>query len=95
VVKNVAELLASANPVAFRSVIEGCPNAVLEGMAAGLSVAGTHTPATQKALGPEGFHFLAQSPFCGVKMHLADRPFRLGHSEISFGMCSRWVTNLS
>jgi hypothetical protein len=67
VVKNVAELLASANPVAFRSVIEGCPNAVLEGMAAGLSVAGTHTPATQKALGPEGFHFLAQWPFCGVK----------------------------
>jgi glycosyltransferase involved in cell wall biosynthesis len=52
-------LLAAVDVGVFSSRTEGCPNGVLECMAAGLAVAGTDIPGIREALGPEGLPFLA------------------------------------
>jgi len=59
VVKEVPGLLGAADLIAFSSKTEGCPNGVLEGMAAGLPVAATDIPAIREAVGDDGAPFLA------------------------------------
>ena len=58
-VKDVAELLGAVDLGVHSSVKEGCPNGVLECMAAGLAVAGTDYPGIREAVGPRGFPYLA------------------------------------
>ena len=58
-VSDVSGLLAAVDVGVFSSRTEGCPNGVLECMAAGLAVAGTDIPGIREALGPEGLPFLA------------------------------------
>lgn len=58
-VLDVPGLLSAADVGVFSSYIEGCPNGVLESMAAGLAVAGTDIDAIRSAVGPKGLHFLA------------------------------------
>jgi glycosyltransferase involved in cell wall biosynthesis len=58
-VMDVPGLLSAADAGVFSSFIEGCPNAVLESMAAGLAVAGTNIDAIRSLVGPAGFEFLA------------------------------------
>ena len=60
VVKNVDELLADTDLMAFSSLNEGCPNAVLEGMAAGLAIVGVNTPAVREAVGDSGLELLSK-----------------------------------
>lgn len=58
-VADVAGLLAAADVAVFSSRIEGCPNGVLESMAAGLAVAGTDIEGIREALGDAGAPCLA------------------------------------
>jgi glycosyltransferase involved in cell wall biosynthesis len=58
-VADVPGLLSAADVGVFSSVAEGCPNAVLESMAAGLAVAGTNIDGVRSVLGAEGSEFLA------------------------------------
>lgn len=58
-VLDVSGLLHAADLGVFSSVTEGCPNGVLESMAAGLAVAGTDIDAIKSVLGPGGSRFLA------------------------------------
>jgi glycosyltransferase involved in cell wall biosynthesis len=58
-VLDVPGLLSAADVGVFSSYIEGCPNGVLESMAAGLAVAGTDIDAIRSAVGPKGLPFLA------------------------------------
>lgn len=58
-VADVRGLLSAVDVGVFSSVAEGCPNAVLESMAAGLAVAGTNIDGIRSVLGPEGLQFLA------------------------------------
>lgn len=58
-VKDVSGLLSSVDLGVHSSVNEGCPNGVLESMAAGLAVAGTDYPGIREAVGPNGYDFLA------------------------------------
>ena len=58
-VSDVAGLLSAADLGVFSSVYEGCPNGVLESMAAGLAVVGTDVEAISSILGPRGAPFLA------------------------------------
>jgi Glycosyl transferases group 1 len=59
-VDDVAGLLGAADAGVLASTpAEGCPNAVLECMAAGLAVAATDVPGVREALGEEGTRFLA------------------------------------
>ncbi|HEV8632610.1 MAG TPA: glycosyltransferase, partial [Thermoanaerobaculia bacterium] len=71
-VDDVAGLLAAVDLFAFSSRHEGCPNAVLEAMAAGLPVVATDDPGNREALGPEGY-FVAS----GDSAALADAIVRL------------------
>ena len=57
-VRDVHQLLQSADLVAFSSVLEGCPNGVLEGMAAGLPVVATDIPGIREAVGDAGIQYL-------------------------------------
>ncbi len=59
-VKDVSGLLGSVDVGVHSSVKEGCPNGVLECMAAGLAVAGTDYPGIREAVGPRGYDFLAR-----------------------------------
>ena len=54
-----AGLLSAVDAGVFSSRSEGCPNAVLEKMAAGLPVAGTHVECIREVAGPAGARFLA------------------------------------
>ena len=56
---DVPGLLSAADIGVFSSVTEGCPNGVLESMAAGLAVAATDIDATRSVLGPKAVEFLA------------------------------------
>jgi len=58
-VSDVAGLLGAADVSVFSSRSEGCPNAVLESMAAGLPVAGTDIEGIREAVGPTGVPFLS------------------------------------
>ena len=57
-VDNIHEMLASVDLAAFCSNSEGCPNAVLEGMAAGLPVVATDIPGIREAVGDAGVQYL-------------------------------------
>jgi glycosyltransferase involved in cell wall biosynthesis len=58
-VSDVPGLLTAVDVSVYSSRSEGCPNGVLESMAAGLAVAGTNTEGIREALGPAGEQFLA------------------------------------
>jgi glycosyltransferase involved in cell wall biosynthesis len=58
-VDDVAGLLGSVEAGVLSSRAEGCPNAVLECMAAGLAVAGTDVAGVREAVGEDGLPFLA------------------------------------
>ncbi|HEX6043390.1 MAG TPA: glycosyltransferase [Pyrinomonadaceae bacterium] len=57
-VSDVAGLLSAADLGVFSSRSEGCPNSVLESMAAGLAVAGTDVEGIRTVVGAEGAPFL-------------------------------------
>ena len=58
-VTDIPGLLSAVDLGILSSRREGCPNAVLEYMAAGLPVVGTDIPAIRECVGPEGVLFLA------------------------------------
>jgi glycosyltransferase involved in cell wall biosynthesis len=58
-VKDVSGLLSAVDLGVFSSVKEGCPNGVLECMAAGLAVVGTDYEGIREAVGPRGYALLA------------------------------------
>ena len=58
-VEDVAGLLSAVDLGMFSSRSEGCPNGVLECMAAGLAVAGTDIEGVREVVGASGFEFLA------------------------------------
>lgn len=57
-VSDVYGLLRAADLAVFASPAEGCPNGLLESMAAGLAVAATDDPGIREAVGPDNEHFL-------------------------------------
>jgi glycosyltransferase involved in cell wall biosynthesis len=59
IVRDVSSLLADADIMAFSSVNEGCPNAVLEGMMAGLTIVANDTRAIREAVGESGIGLLS------------------------------------
>jgi glycosyltransferase involved in cell wall biosynthesis len=59
-VHDVSGLLGAADLGVLSSRAEGCPNAVLECMAAGLAVAGTDIPGLREPLGDDGSGLLAR-----------------------------------
>jgi len=77
-VSDVAGLLGAADVSVFSSRSEGCPNAVLESMAAGLPVAGTDIAGIRELVGPTGARFLAPvgdaDSLAGVLLQLANDP---------------------
>lgn len=88
-VDDVMGLLGAADLGVFSSRSEGCPNGVLECMAAGLAVAGTDIPGIREAVGPEGAAFLAPA---GDAPALAGRMLGLlrdGDLRISVGERNR------
>lgn len=58
-VDDVAGLLSASDAGVLSSRAEGCPNALLECMAAGLPVAGTDVAGVREAVGEDGASFLA------------------------------------
>lgn len=83
-VSDVAGLLSAADVSVFSSHSEGCPNAVLESMAAGLPVAGTDITGIRDVVGPTGAQFLAPpgdaDSLADVLLKLAqDRELRARH----------------
>ena len=58
-VSDVPGLLSAADVSVFSSRSEGCPNAVLESMAAGLPIAGTNIEGIREVVGASGTQFLA------------------------------------
>ncbi|MDQ6788960.1 MAG: glycosyltransferase family 4 protein [Acidobacteriota bacterium] len=58
-VSDIPKCLSAVDVGVFSSRSEGCPNGVLESMAAGLAVAGTNIEGIREALGPAGTEFLA------------------------------------
>lgn len=73
-VDDVAGLLAAADVAVYSSLSEGCPNGVLESMAAGLAVVASDIPGIREALGTESAAWLVPS---GDAPALADRIVRL------------------
>jgi glycosyltransferase involved in cell wall biosynthesis len=69
-VKDVAGLLGAVDVGVHSSVNEGCPNGVLECMAASLAVAGTDYSGIREAVGEQGYQFLAPP---GDAQSLAER----------------------
>jgi glycosyltransferase involved in cell wall biosynthesis len=58
-VTDVAGLLQASDLFTFSTKDEGCPNGVLEAMAAGLAVVATDDAGVREAVGPEGQSLLA------------------------------------
>ncbi|HKR12602.1 MAG TPA: glycosyltransferase [Pyrinomonadaceae bacterium] len=58
-ISDVSGLLKASDLGVFSSTCEGCPNGVLESMAAGLAVAGTDIDQIRSVLGPDSSEFLA------------------------------------
>ncbi|MCM2284778.1 MAG: glycosyltransferase [Desulfobacula sp.] len=73
--KDVPALLGAVDLGILSSLEEGCPNALIEYMAAGLSVVGTDNPGIRETLGEYGHPFLAPP---GDHISLADRILVLG-----------------
>jgi glycosyltransferase involved in cell wall biosynthesis len=77
-VSDVSGLLGAADVSVFSSRSEGCPNAVLESMAAGLPVAGTDIEGIREVVGPTGAQFLTPAgdadSLAGVLLKLAKDP---------------------
>lgn len=77
-VADVSGLLGAVDLGVFSSRSEGCPNAVLESMAAGLPVAGTDIDGIREVVGPVGAHLLAaprdSDALAAVLMTLANNP---------------------
>ena len=77
-VSDVSGLLGAADVSVFSSRSEGCPNAVLESMAAGLPVAGTDIEGIREVVGPGGAQFLTPAgdadSLAGVLLKLAKDP---------------------
>ncbi len=69
-IEDVAGLLSASDLCVHGSNMEGCPNAVLEAMAASLPVVATDIPGIREAVGPEGIRFLVPP---GDPQGLADR----------------------
>ena len=65
-VNDVAGLLHASDICVYSSVREGCPNGVLEGMAAGLPVVGTDIRGIRQAVGKDNFRFLAPASDAGA-----------------------------
>ncbi len=80
-VDDVAGLLSAVDLAVFSSKSEGCPNGVLECMAAGLAVVATDIPGIREAVGPAGVSSLVPpddaSSFAERILHLAD------HSDLA------------
>lgn len=57
--EDISGLLRAADILLHSSRSEGMPNAVIEGMAAGLPVVATDIPGIREAVGPDGSRFLA------------------------------------
>jgi glycosyltransferase involved in cell wall biosynthesis len=77
-VSDVSGLFSAVDLGVFSSRSEGCPNAVLESMAAGLPVAGTDIQGIREVVGPSGTQFLAPledaDQLAGVILKLAGDP---------------------
>lgn len=77
-VEDVAGLLSAVDLAVFSSRSEGCPNAVLESMAAGLAVVATDCPGVREAVGETGLAWLAPpgdpEAFAHLMLQLADHP---------------------
>ncbi len=58
-VGDISGLLSAVDLGVFSSRLEGCPNGVLECMAAGLAVVGTDIPGIREAVGEVGYPWLA------------------------------------
>lgn len=69
-VEDVSGLLAAVDLGVYCAKDDGCPNGVLECMAAGLPVVGADAPGIREAVGPAGFPWLAPP---GDAAALADR----------------------
>ncbi len=79
-VDDIAGLLGAVDLGVYSSPAEGCPNGVLECMAAGLPLVGTDTPGIREAVGPDGLPWLA--PPGNVPL-LADRILALAADPIA------------
>jgi glycosyltransferase involved in cell wall biosynthesis len=79
-VGDVAGLLHAADLGVFSSPSEGCPNGVLECMAAGLAVVGSDIDGIREAIGKSGARYLAQpgdhEQFAALILALAADPAR-------------------
>ncbi len=77
-VEDVPGLLSAADLSVFSSRSEGCPNGVLEAMAAGLPVVATDCPGIREAVGAGGLGWLApagdDAALARLVLQLADRP---------------------
>lgn len=77
-VSDVSGLLRAADIGVFSSVSEGCPNSVLECMAAGLAVAASDIEGVREVVGPGGMPFLASAEDPGslarIILQLANDP---------------------
>lgn len=78
-VKDVAGLLCAADLGVLSSRSEGCPNSVLEYMAAGLAVVATDNPGVREAVGENGYRFLA--PF-GDPVVWAEKILELAEDDV-------------
>lgn len=80
VVDDIAGLWGASDLCVFSSISEGCPNGVLEAMAAGLAVVGTDTGGIREVVGETGYPYLA---FPGDAEGLAERILCLmAHMEL-------------
>jgi len=83
-VSDVSGLLGAADVSVFSSRSEGCPNGVLESMAAGLPVAATNIAGIRDVVGPTGAQFLTPpgdaDSLAGVLLKLATDPELRAHN---------------
>jgi glycosyltransferase involved in cell wall biosynthesis len=82
-VSDVPGLLSAVDVSVFSSRSEGCPNAVLESMSAGLAVAATDIEGIREVVGPAGAQFLAPA---GDSDALAATLLKLAHDP---DLCAR------
>ena len=108
-VSDIPGLLSAVDVSVFSSRSEGCPNGVLESMAAGLAVAGTNTEGIREVVGPAGQQFLAPpgdaQALAGIILKLAGDPTlrsligaenrrRIRNKYDSLRMCEETVSHL-